>query len=288
MSAVLRANLVSMLSEAIGEQLEFISTTHQAFVRVAAQWLGFDEIEETNFTDSPGDRGIDFWYGSDEGFEIYQVKSHELGAFNEIVLTPFNAEGVHDLQRSIAFLFDEYADPSSNLKLSHFRQQWEYAFTRRKMPNAHEEPPPVLVSMNLVLFGEGLTQPAQEEFDTLTRELRKDRNYKNIPVEVRVRLICIDDIINSRWREINRDWRDKSGRKRNTIDLYPETAQERNWISGKNSAVFYCRAIDLVMAFEEFGYQIFEPNVRAHIRKSKVNAAIRSSLLHRQSRNLDC
>jgi hypothetical protein len=52
----------------------------------------------------------------------------------------------------------------------------------------------------------------------------------------------------------------------------------------KDSAVFYCRAYDLVKAYQEFGYQIFEPNVRCNITHSKVNAAIRESVLHRASR----
>ncbi len=281
MSDVHRTNLISLLAEAVNEQRDIVSSTHQAFVRVAALWLGFDELEESRFVDGSGDRGIDFWYVSDEGFEIYQVKSHDLGNLGELQLLRFNSEGVQDLQRATSFLLDERASSSLNSRLNSFRQQWEYAFARRKMD---DEPSPVLVSLNLVLFGNGLTTSAQAEFETFARELHEPRYYKGIPVEVRARLIGTDEIVNSRWREINRDWRDKTGRKRDAIDLFPETTQDHSWIRGRDSAVFYCRAIDLIVAFEDFGYQIFEPNVRAHIRKSKVNSAIRASLMHRQSR----
>jgi hypothetical protein len=64
--------------------------------------------------------------------------------------------------------------------------------------------------------------------------------------------------------------------------LYPENVEES--LLKKGSAVFYCHAVDLVRAYQEFGYQLFEPNVRCNITHSKVNAAIKDSVLHRVTR----
>jgi hypothetical protein len=140
---------------------------------------------------------------------------------------------------------------------------------------------PLQVRLGLVLFGDGLTAPAQQEYDSFSNSLGGFQEYKGVPIEVRSKLYTVDDIIAARWRQDNREWRDQSGRKRNYIDLYPETLE---WIHGHQSAAFHCRAIDLIGAFDSFGYQIFEPNVRAHIGKSKVNMAIKESLVHHTSR----
>lgn len=42
--------------------------------------------------------------------------------------------------------------------------------------------------------------------------------------------------------------------------------------------MFFTKAIDLVRAYEDFGYQIFEPNVRAEIHNSPVNKEIKRSV----------
>ena len=42
--------------------------------------------------------------------------------------------------------------------------------------------------------------------------------------------------------------------------------------------MFFTKASDLVHAFDTYGYQIFEPNVRCELKRSKVNEAIRASV----------
>lgn len=60
--------------------------------------------------------------------------------------------------------------------------------------------------------------------------------------------------------------------------------KDGDWINDNKNAIFYCRAIDLVNAYESLGYQIFEPNVRAEIKRSRVNESIRESVRHSRSR----
>jgi hypothetical protein len=273
-----RENLLEALRSAVQEELETVSEEHQAFVRVAADWLGYDDLEEDDFVDGARDRGVDFWYATDPGFDIFQIKSHELGPLGRVRTDRFGADGVQDLQRILAFLLDDKGGPAHSKKLELFRRRWEYSVTRRRMGEA---PEPLQVNLGLILFGAGLSDAAQEEYDAFVRSLGDSRQHKGVAIEVRTKLYTVDDIMLTRWRQENRAWQDKKGRKRNQVDLYPEVGK---WISGRHHAVFHCRAIDLVMAFENFGYQIFEPNVRAHINKSKVNMAIRDSLMHRASR----
>lgn len=273
-----RENLLATLASSVQGKLESVPQEHQAFVRVAAEWLGYDELEEEKFVDGAGDRGLDFWYATDAGFDIFQVKSHDLGPLGKVNTDCFGSQGVQDLQRMLTFLSDERAGPVDNRRLEQFRRRWEHSITRRRMGEAAE---PLQVSFGLILFGDGLTDPAHEEYDAFSRSLGDFRHYKEVAIESRSTLYAVDDIILARWRQDNREWRDKSGRKRKRVDLHPETLQ---WIAGPHNAVFHCRAIDLINAFEDFGYQIFEPNVRAHISKSKVNMAIKESLIHRASR----
>ena len=71
------------------------------------------------------------------------------------------------------------------------------------------------------------------------------------------------------------EWRDITGRKRDKISL---TNTKNQLITEPKSVVFYTLAHDLVRAFLDFGYQLFEPNVRCEIKNSKVNRAIKASV----------
>jgi len=271
--------ILEALRDNLLEKTETGFTEYQAFNRIAAEWLGFEELDEENFVDAGGDRGVDFWFASDSGFEIFQVKSHRLGASGEIQTELFDNEGVKDLPRIKALLMDETASKSDNTKVRRFKQEWDSAIARRRIG---EQKDPFQVLVGLVLFGDGLTDPAQIEYDSVNKLLRQTQEYKGIPVEFRPKLFTIDDVVNARWRQDNREWRDRSLRRRDSVDLHPESVGK--WISGTQSTIFYCKAIDLIRAFDDFGYQIFEPNVRAHVGKTKVNMAIKESLMHSSSR----
>ena len=284
MSTSHRSNLIGLLQNEIQERLESVSTDYQAFVRIAAEWLGYTELdEERNFVDRGGDRGIDFWHASDSDFNIFQVKSHKLDSTRKISTGLFDSEGVSDLQRAVTFLTNEAEKSSRYRRMNELRKHWESIIATQLM--ADDRDTPFQVSLGLILFGDGLTSQARDEFDSLAESLKNPLTYKGVPLEFRAQLYTIDDIILYRWREDNREWRDRHGRRRNSIKLTPkDQGNTPQWISGQHDAVFYCKAHDLIQAFDNFGYQLFEPNVRAHIRKSKVNAAIKQSLKHMASR----
>lgn len=103
----------------------------------------------------------------------------------------------------------------------------------------------------------------------------------DVPVQFHAVLYTINQIIDGKWRETNRRWVDLQGRKYESITLHPHNEGS---ISDNANAVFYCSAIDLVSAYDALGYQLFEPNVRANIKSSRVNQAIRDSVLHQRTR----
>jgi AIPR protein len=280
LSGAHKRNFLSELASAIREETSErgLANTGLGFNRVAAAWLGY-ELDDGNFVDGAGDRGIDFWFETDSGFEIFQCKSHELSETGDIDPSPFNNEGVLDLGRVEDFL--ESDRPMEDLRepLKKFRHAWEHAVSSRRTA---KDPEAISVNMRLVLLGQGLTSPAQTEFEDFCTTLAKPHSVGNVPIEYSASLCTVDQLLEGRWRLENREWRDSKGVKKDTVDLHPEKVDEA--LLNKRSAVFYSNAVDLVRAYQEFGYQLFEPNVRCNITQSKVNAAIRESVRHRSTR----
>lgn len=276
-----RKNLLDAMRDEIREMTEGGLSAPDAFVRLAAGWLGFD-LEGDQFVDSKGERGIDFWYASENGWNVFQVKSHELSQSGQLQTEVFGIEGINDVRRAVELLSSEEAEPAGNERLRQLLDKWDSTLRRRRHENKRD---PLHVEVGLVVFGDGLTPQAKDELDALRRANSAPRQVRETPVEFNVRLYTLEDIVDARWRQENREWTDRVGHKRDWIELNPESGdQETRWISGGKHATFFCRAVDLVHAFEDFGYQVFEPNVRAHIPKSKVNDAIRESLRHKRSR----
>jgi hypothetical protein len=141
-----RRNFLLDLASAIGDvQDRGAANTGHAFNRVAAEWLGY-ELPENNFVDGAGDRGIDFWFESDSGFDIFQCKSHELSETGDIVFDPFDNEGVLDLGRAKLFLETDGAPEIQNEALKTFRHAWEHAVSSRR---ASKDPEPLSVNLRL-------------------------------------------------------------------------------------------------------------------------------------------
>jgi hypothetical protein len=273
-----RHNLLQRLSSEIrGLAEERGISAFNAAARVAAEWLGYD-LEEDNFIDQK-DRGMDFWFQSETGFDIFQTKSHELLPNGDIETSAFDDEGVKDLTRAKQFLLAQSKTVKGNEKLERFLHNWDHAIGTRRLG---KEPDPLIVNLGLVVLGDGLTKSGEDALQAFFDSLKTTAELSTVPIQFTARLYTANDLLEARWRLDNRKWRDRNGDKRDWIKLTPEKMEDL--LSTANSAVFYCRAIDLVHAFHEFGYQIFEPNVRCYIRQSEVNKAIRESVGHRQSR----
>jgi hypothetical protein len=130
-----------------------------------------------------------------------------------------------------------------------------------------------------VALAHKLSAQAQEEFEKLSAKTELDLG--EILIGVRFQLKLVDELISERWRKENEQWKDRSGKKREKVRL---TICDNQVLRPGPSYVFFTRAIDLVRAYEDFGYQIFEPNVRAEIHNSPVNKEIKRSVSSRKGR----
>jgi hypothetical protein len=113
---------------------------------------------------------------------------------------------------------------------------------------------------------------AQDEYSKLAVE--RTYQWMNQNINVDTRSVFIDSLLAEGWREENTDWRDAKGAKNDTITLHVRGQM----IETPKSLVFFASAEDLVAAFDTFGYQIFEPNVRCELKRSRVNEAIKESV----------
>jgi hypothetical protein len=136
---------------------------------------------------------------------------------------------------------------------------------------------PYSISVMLLAMGEKFTPQAKTEFAMLENSEFK---YANVPINVTVMPIFLDDLLEEIWSQRNDDWKDRKGTKKDKVVLNVVG----DVIKDAKSAIFYAKAYDFVEAFDSLGYQIFEPNVRSEIKSSKVNQAIRDTVSTRAGR----
>lgn len=272
-----RQTFIDGLAEAIRQKANDESLPHHAAAtRVLLQWLGY-ELGDENFIDTR-DRGIDAWLDTESGIDIFQIKTHEPDANGILNLSSFDGQGVRDLEHAKTFLLHESAGNIQNKKLKQLLRQWNSAISSHRLDNSSIAMP---VTLHLVILGERLTPQAQSEFNTFRESNAPVCEFDGVPVQFHSVLHTIDQIIDGKWREQNRDWVDLKGHKHERIALHP---WKEGAISDNANAIFYSLAIDLVKAYDSLGYQLFEPNVRANIKTSRVNQAIRDSVLHQRTR----
>lgn len=109
-----KQNFLEILHTKIVEKLNDYEES-MAFVRLAAELLNYEGLPDENFIDGFGDFGSDFWQKSDAGFEIFQVKSHEIEDA-KIDVSKFDKEGVLDLNRILNYLLNDKPGHLSNLQ----------------------------------------------------------------------------------------------------------------------------------------------------------------------------
>lgn len=131
-----------------------------SFVRVSAKWLGY-ELDDDQFIDGQGDKGLDFWFSSNDVFDLFQVKSHEQ-VQNELILEPFGRDGVGDIKRILELLKMETPPETASRKLVDFFKVWRMRTSTRR---GSAEPEPIRANIYLVVISEGLSEPAAEEFE---------------------------------------------------------------------------------------------------------------------------
>lgn len=247
-----------------------------ASTRVVLEWLGY-ELDDISFIDTQ-DRGVDAWQATGSGFDIFQIKTHELKDGLALDLHAFDGSGVRDIERAKNFFIHESDSGVSQKGLKLLLNRRDSALRSHKLEGSTGA---LHITLHLIVLGDDLTTQAKAEFKAFQASNATPIMIDDVPLQILVVLHTVDHIIDGKWREKNRDWVDLRGRRYDRINL---RSGSEGAISDNANAIFYCKAIDLVNAYDTLGYQLFEPNVRANIKNSRVNQAIRESVLYQRSR----
>jgi hypothetical protein len=274
---VQRTNLTQQLAWALQRRMDEEDLSFdKAFSQVALDILGY-ELDAGVLSDGKGDFGIDFWIVDERAATVFQFKSQD---FTEKLDPALAADPSYltDLPRIETLLTHlDQVPKEANAKVTDFVKELRSAVHRHSL-TSHASDIPFEITVFFCCLARGFTDQAAEEFERISQD--KSLLYANQRIRIGIIPTFIDDLIAERWRESNTDWRTSTGDRDDRIEL-PVRGE---MISSPKSAVFFTNAYDLVAAFDRFGYQMFEPNVRCELKRSKVNEAIRESVKHSRGR----
>jgi hypothetical protein len=222
-----------------------------AYARLVLTTLGYEFAEE-QYSDGSREYGVDYWDSSEENSTVFQFKSTD---YKDGIDPSRKVEPHHltDLPRIHNLLSNlEVETPKANLKVTAFLERLRHNI-RRHNERTSKSIEPYEVSIYLAVLASSFTIQAKEEFDTQSKKSLISLGIGKIRVSYYA--ILIDDLIMEKWRRTNTEWKDSNGKKRDYINL---TVCENQLIKEAKSCMFFTRAIDLVEAYQDFGYQIFK------------------------------
>ena len=244
-------------------------TVDKAFGHLVLGYLGYDPGEGV-YTDTAGDHGIDWWELSEDGAVIFQFKATTELDKIDAEKTVGTSELV-DVYRIVDLLGHLPAVPKNASKgLRQLLSRLPHVMARYSETEPEE---PFEITLYLAVLGNDFSDQAAGEWEVIGSSLPE--SIAACPVQITLQPLFMGRLLEERWKASNTEWRDITGRKRDKISL---TNTKNQLITEPNSVVFYTLAHDLVRAFLDFGYQLFEPNVRCEIKNSKVNRAIKASV----------
>ena len=126
-----KRNYLEMLRNDLSVLINEDNSEEDAFTRLAAQWLGYDDLDDEQFI-FYRDRGIDFYVASPRLFEVFQVKSHRLTSLGDIDISTFDKEGVGDIRRACELMANPSAPTKTSEKVTAFLDKWRVALNNAK------------------------------------------------------------------------------------------------------------------------------------------------------------
>jgi len=267
-----RANFLKLLHDelqAIGEDSDV--APKKAYARLVLATLGYDFVDE-QYSDGSGEYGIDYWDSSEETSVIFQFKSTNFsqGIDESRKVVPGHLTDIPRILNTLKAIDGEVTRANKSLEgfLNRIRHNMRRYY---ESPVKHDEY--YGVSIYLAVLASSFTPQAKDEFD---RQCEEQLLYlKQGRLKLSYNAVLIDDLINEKWKSTNTEWKDSNGKNRNFIEL---SVCNDKLIDEAKSYVFFTKAIDLVEAYNSFGFQIFEPNVRCEVPRSKVNDEIKASV----------
>ena len=223
------------------------------FNLLAARLFASSSTDEfLNITDGKNDQGIDFYTEINDSFEIFQCKFAEFETIkeNERPIS-FNQDGVRDILNAYRYLFSDTATSTANTKVKNLR-------TKIMLGDYTN------ISFNLCVFGE-LTEDAIQKYNLIKQEYEQENiafnlfQWKDIITEILL-LTCKPQNIKFKFR-----------------------VNDNQILSKNDYCYFLAHAVDFANAFREFGWSIFDLNVRSELKNSPINKDIIESLKHHKT-----
>ena len=246
----------------------------RAFLRLCVEYLGFDR-EAGVISDGPGDHGVDFIEADNSGASIIQSKSVDFDQQIDFERNVGSSQ-ITDLPR-IRSLFENLdglppkMNPHVKRALMDIRHHLHSLSESQRLE-------PFRVTVHFCAQAAGFTDAASAEFARLTTA---PIAYGDVDVAITYHPVFLNDLLDAKWNQTNTKWRNKKNEKRDTFVLDVCGTLIRD---SSKSCVFFTKASQLVHAYKDIGYQLFESNVRCEIKNSSVNKAIRASLLSYRGR----
>ena len=246
----------------------------QAFLRVCIEYLSFDS-EKGVISDGSGDHGVDFIEVERAGASIIQSKSINFDQKLDFGKA-FGPNYLKDLPR-IRSLFENLDDLPThmNAKVKKALMEIKHILRARSETNNTDS---FHIAVYFCAQAGCLTEAAREELEVMDTS---PIVYGDIRIEITYIPVLLGDLLNEKWGQSNTKWLNRQNQKRERFDFDVCGTLIRD---SSKSCVFFTRAAQLVDAYNEIGYQIFEPNVRCEIKNSAVNKAIQKTVRSRRGR----
>lgn len=248
----------------------------KAFIKVSLQALDYD-MNEGILSDGSSDFGFDYGLIGQSSAKIFQFKCQDfIQQFDPEMLLP--SKEMTDLKRIEQAIFDidripETANTNTKKILTDLFDAIKEFETSE--PDSDTGKRTYQINIHLVSMMKDFTDQAKEEFEKITSN--RFSTYGGVEILLKFQVYFIKDLLNSRWRQQNTYWKNRYGTSQEKIRLYI-VDHNNGYLSSTKWYVFFTRCIDLVNAYKDLGYQIFEPNVRCKISKSPINEDIKKSL----------
>lgn len=282
--AQFRDNIQQRLRQIMDEE----SKSHdQAFIDLALESLEF-ATDSGEITDGPRDSGIDYYELTDTSATIAQLKSQDISDGIDWD-RKFDTNALDDLRRVKEVLLDLAHPPEKAsravqnflIKLADAIIQHRQLSTGLGIGDEDDGQASFTIDIHLICLGSSLTDAAWDEFQKIQNT--DHVMFEGVKVYLNYWPKFADEIIRAKWRQQSSGWITINGAKQERVGLRCVDSHT-DLIQTAKSCTFFTKAFDLVKAYRDLGYQIFEPNVRCELTSSPINKEIRQSLGHSRGR----
>lgn len=254
------------------------TSLNNAFPRVFAEYLS-SEGDDENFLDG-NDSGIDFFYGSDGAYEIFQFKMKNTNEDGEIEWD-YNSppKGIEDVDKSYEFLFGNLETENTPQILLRLKAEiGEY------LDQEDEESEELSITFNLVTISNGTQPSTEQKIRNFTEKINLKNNEKE-NLNIQFKNWDISDIYNLYKEQVIDSQNflvDKI--KFKVLKSQPFSIERGgSLIRTEKFISLYVNAIDLVNAYRRDGFKLFDSNVRYNLKRSKINSKIKASATKEKS-----